>query len=309
MQLHVPTMLVTTIVSAVLVGVVLPLARRRGDAPGIREATVSALCFAGACVLILLRDHVPDAARIVPSNALMWFGFAFQWWAYARFDDSRASARVPLGATALAVVGFAVVYAMGADYRERSFYASAVVGALAAASGWQLLREGGLRRERARRIGVALAIVTIACQLVRVPLLLAMPSGDGALLSGTLDQSVAFVPAMVHVLGVGLGFLVMHVERTEAEAQHAARTDPLTGCANRRAFAAHVAGALARMAAGAGPVAVILTDLDWGAMGRVVRPRGPGALRGEGGGPGPGRGRLNRAHASRHRRLSATSAW
>jgi diguanylate cyclase (GGDEF)-like protein len=255
MQLHVPTMLVTTIVSAVLVGVVLPLARRRGDAPGIREATVSALCFAGACVLILLRDHVPDAVRIVPSNALMWFGFAFQWWAYARFDDSRASPRVPLGATALAVVGFAVVYAMGADYRERSLYASAAVGALAAASGWQLLREGGLRRERARGIGVVLAVVTIACQLVRVPLLLAMPSGDGALLSGTLEQSVAFVPAMVHVLGVGLGFLVMHVE-------HAARTDPLTGCANRRAFAAHVAGALARTAAGAGPVAVILTDLD-----------------------------------------------
>ena len=66
MQLHVPTMLVTTIVSAVLVSAVLPFAGRHRDAPGIPAATVSALCFAASCLLILLKGQIPDAARIVP---------------------------------------------------------------------------------------------------------------------------------------------------------------------------------------------------------------------------------------------------
>ena len=262
MQLSVPTMLVTTIVSAVLVSMVLPFARRRREAPGIREATASALCFAGSCVLILLKDHISPAARIVPSNGLLWMGFALQWLAYARFDDRSARAKTPLGLTAGAVGVFALLYAAGADYRERAFYASAMVAMLSVASIHQLMRDGGLRRERSRAIGVALAGVTIACQAVRVPLLLALPSGDGALLSGTTEQAVAFFPAMVHVLGVGLGFLVMHVERTEAEAQQAALTDPLTGCANRRAFAVTVTEELARFEGGGEAFAVLLTDID-----------------------------------------------
>ena len=255
-------MLVTTIVSALLVSVVLPLARRRREAPGLREATLSAVCLAVSCSLILLKGQLPDAVRIVPANGLMWWGLALQWLAYVRFDAPHASARVPLGITAAATAGFAVFYASGADYRERSFYASAVVFALAAASARQLVRDGGLRRERARGIGLFFAGFTMLCQAVRVPLLLALPSGDGALLAGGLEQSVAFLPAMVHVLGVGLGFLVMHVERTEAEAQVAARTDPLTGCANRRAFVARVREELARGARGGRSVAVLLADLD-----------------------------------------------
>jgi diguanylate cyclase (GGDEF)-like protein len=262
MQLSVPTMLVTSVVSAVLVSIVLPFARRRREAPGIREATLSALCFAGSCVLILLKDHLPDAVRIVPSNGLMWLGFALQWLAYARFDAPGARARVPIGLTLAAIVVFGACWAVGADYRERSFFASAMVASLSAASVHQLVRDGGLRRERSRVIGVTLAGVAILCQIGRVPLLLELPSGDGALLSGTTEQAVAFIPAMFHVLGVGLGFLVMHVERTEAEAQRSALTDPLTGCANRRAFAARVTEELALLARGGVGFSVILTDID-----------------------------------------------
>ncbi len=261
MQLSVPTMLVTTIVSAMLVSVVLPFARRHREAPGIREATISALCFAGSCALILLKDRIGDAARIVPSNGLMWIGFAYQWLAYRRFDTPQASSRLPMGTTLLGVAAFAVVWAAGADYRERSLYASAMVASLAAASIVELVRDGRLRREKSRLIGVSMASVAVLCQVIRVPLLLALPSGDGALLSGSLEQSVAFFPAMVHVLGVGLGFLVMHVERTEGQALQAAMTDPLTGCANRRAFTVQVDDAL-KTARSAETVGILLTDID-----------------------------------------------
>lgn len=166
-----------------------------------------------------------------------------------------------MGATLLGVAAFAVVWAAGADYRERSLFASAMVGSLAAASIVELVRNGGLRRERSRLIGVSMASVAVLCQVIRVPLLLALPSGDGALLSGSLEQSVAFFPAMVHVLGVGLGFLVMHVERTEGQALQAAMTDPLTGCANRRAFTVQVDDALKTARSGQS-VGILLTDID-----------------------------------------------
>jgi hypothetical protein len=64
-------MLVTSVLSGLLVSVVLSFAGRGRDAPGIRAATASALCLALSCGLILLRDQIPDAARIVPSNVLM----------------------------------------------------------------------------------------------------------------------------------------------------------------------------------------------------------------------------------------------
>jgi diguanylate cyclase (GGDEF)-like protein len=262
MQPHVPTMLVSTIVSALLVSVILPFAQRSRRAPGIREATLSAICFAASCILILLKDVLVDEARIVPANGLMWMGFALQWLAYARFDAPSAAARLPIGGTAVAIAAFTAFWGAGADYRERSIYASAVVATLAVASGWQLLRGGGLRRERSRAIGLFLAAVTVACQAVRLPMLLELPSGDGALLSGSLEQSVAFLPAMMHVLGVGLGFLVMHVERNELLAHEAALTDPLTGCANRRAFATRVAEELAHAARSGEPLSVVLTDID-----------------------------------------------
>jgi diguanylate cyclase (GGDEF)-like protein len=262
MQLHVPTMLVTTIVSAVMVAFVLPFARGARDTPGLRETTLSAACFAASCTCILLKDHIPDSVRLVPANGLMWLGFALQWLAYARFDAPTARGRLPLGGTALAVIAFALLQAAGGDYRERSLFASATVAALAAGSAWQLLGRGGHGRERARRIGATFAAVTILCQAVRVPMLLTLPTGDGALLSGAAEQSVAFLPAMVHVLGVGLGFLVMQVERNEAEAQATALTDPLTGCANRRAFTARITDELARLQRGGEPFAVVLADID-----------------------------------------------
>lgn len=262
MQLHVPTMLVTTIVSAVLVSVVLRFAGTRHPGAGLAEATLSAVCFALSCTLILLKGVIPDAVRLVPANGLMWLAFALQWLAYTRFDTPARTPALPLGLTAAATAAFALLQAMGADYRERSIYASCVVAALALASGRQLLAGGGLQRERARILGVFFAGMTVVCQIVRVPLLLAMPSGEGALLSGSLEQSVAFLPAMVHVLGVGLGFLVMHLERNEAQAQAAAHTDPLTGCANRRAFAARVRAELAHLARCGAPVSILLTDID-----------------------------------------------
>ncbi len=213
-------------------------------------------------LLILLKGQIPDAARIVPLNALLWAGFALQWLAYARFDRPEASARVPLGVAGAISVGFAVFWLLGADYRERSLYASAAIATLALANAYQLMRDGGLRKERSRVIGVGLAAVAVACQAIRAPMLAALPSGEGALLSGSLEQSVAFFPGMVHVLGVGLGFLVMHVERNAGRAQAAASTDPLTGCANRRAFAVHVAEALAQSARKSEPVSVVLLDID-----------------------------------------------
>jgi diguanylate cyclase (GGDEF)-like protein len=67
---------------------------------------------------------------------------------------------------------------------------------------------------------------------------------------------------MMHVLGVGLGFLVMHVERNEVHAQEAALTDPLTGCANRRAFSLRVSEELAHSARSGEPLSLVLTDID-----------------------------------------------
>ncbi len=261
MQLHVPTLLLSTIFASFAVAVVLPFARsgERGD--GVREATLAAWSLIGACVLLMLRDALPPGLRVV-GNALMWLTFTLQWMAFRRFDDPRASAHLPLGLWAVAVGGFAAASFLGADYRERSAIASIVIAAFMGAAGRQLVSNGGLRRERSRIIGASIAVVTVLCQLARLPLLAALPPGESNLLGNGLEQSIAFLPAMLYALGVGLGFLMMHHERSEARIREAALTDPLTGCANRRAFAEHVAAAQARLARGGGALSLVLTDID-----------------------------------------------
>src|SRR6185295_5776984 len=97
--------------------------------------------------------------------------------------------------------------------------------------------------------------------LLRTPLgaVTHLTPGNSLALSGWLE--LLSLEALLFTISIAFILLAMAKERTEYRHRAAARTDPLTGIANRRGFMEQTALAR-RTAAGTQPTAVLLFDLD-----------------------------------------------
>jgi diguanylate cyclase (GGDEF)-like protein len=97
--------------------------------------------------------------------------------------------------------------------------------------------------------------------LLRTPLgaTLHVTSGDNLARSGWLE--LLSVESLLFTISIAFILLAMAKERTEYRHRTAARTDPLTGIANRRGFLEQ-AVASKRAAIDAKPMAVLMFDLD-----------------------------------------------
>ena len=97
------------------------------------------------------------------------------------------------------------------------------------------------------------------------------PPGNNLAMSGWLE--LLSLEALLFTISIAFILLAMAKERTEYRHRAAARTDPLTGIANRRGFLEQTAVSR-RAAAGRQPTAVLLFDLDhFKTDQRPLRPR------------------------------------
>ncbi len=254
--------MVMVIASSLLVGLILPSARDARTVPGFREATLGSWVLAVAFTAQLTRGHAPAFIPILFGNGLIWIAIALHWNAYRRFNDPDASPRRLLSATVAMVPVFAILWGAGASYVLRSTFSSMVIGALTAAGSWEFARGGGIRKERSRVIGIGLGALTSACMAVRIGILWSSDHIDERFLGPSLERSIAFFPEILYALGTGLGFLVMHRERSDARSRELALMDPMTGCANRRALEERVRAELEYAARTKKPLALIVADID-----------------------------------------------
>lgn len=261
-MLDVHTVLVMEIAAALLVAVILPSARDARAVPGLRAATWGALAAALAFLPQLLRDRIPVGVALFVGNSMLWTSCALNLIAFRRVDEPAAPARATIAATLALSAGLLPMLLLGAPYAVRAIYASLAVGSFTGAGAWALLRRGGLRRERSRVICAGLSLLTSACMAARVVLLLRDPDVDPRLLVPNLERSVAFFPVLLYTMGIGLGLLMLHRERSDARSRELAMTDPLTGCANRRALEQRARGEVDHARRSGRPLAVIVADID-----------------------------------------------
>ena len=115
---------------------------------------------------------------------------------------------------------------------------------------------------RARRLlvasfavaGTVLVIRGIGAAFVAQPLAgLLQPSGLAALLT---------LAALAAAIAGTLGFLLLHKERAEGEAQRLATMDPLTGAYNRRTFHEIAEREMARARRAGQPLSLVMLDID-----------------------------------------------
>jgi predicted signal transduction protein with EAL and GGDEF domain len=263
MQLDIPSIMIMQVAASTLVGLVTASARDAKQVPGMNEAALASLCVAVGFSFQLLRGIVPEVLGIVVGNVGMWFGIALQVQAFRRFNEPQSTWKLPAVATACLAVVFAAMTALGATYLQRVLFTSSyfVLGMMLAIR--ELLAGGGVVAERSRLFCLILCGIVLVCHVARMVIAVSTDHLDTNLTHPSLERTVAFFPALLYTLGVGMGFVVMHRERNETKLRELALVDPLTGCANRRAFELRLASELAHAKRTKSALSMLVVDVDF----------------------------------------------
>ena len=217
------------------------------------------LLRATSIMLLGLYGTVPDSLSIDFANAVLFGSFALTWCG-ARVFDRRSPE------PALALVGVAVwllacrLQAFTTMVELRALVGSGIVTAYTWATAYEFWR-GRDEALVSRWPAIFMLFAHGALFLLRTPIgaMAHVAPGNNLAMSGWLE--LLSLEGLLFTISIAFILLAMAKERTEYRHRTAARTDPLTGIANRRGFLEQTA--LSRRAtAGTQPAAVLLFDLD-----------------------------------------------
>ncbi|MDP4022638.1 GGDEF domain-containing protein [Methylobacterium sp. NEAU 140] len=256
-RLDPPTLLTVSFVTTFLVGTLFLLSWRQ--APAVRALAlwgVAHLAGSLASAGLALRGLIPDLVSIGAANAVMLAAYGLIWSGVRVFEGRAARPGIALSGAAL-WCALCLVPAFYGSIAARIAFASAAAGLFCCASAYEIWRGRG-ERLASRWPAFGLLALYGACYLVRIPASVIAPvPGDRPPLDSPW-VTILCLAAMLFSIACAFTFMGLIKERAEREQRLAARTDPLTGVCNRRAF---VEGAEAVLAA-RGRGALLLFDLD-----------------------------------------------
>jgi diguanylate cyclase (GGDEF)-like protein len=210
-----------------------------------------------ATFLFAGRGILSDRLSIDVATALAVFGVGLAWNAGRAFNGRPAPLWVPLAGPLLwfAACQFPGFYDVFSYRVALAAAVSTLYGALAAAEFW---RHDGLRGRYP--VAVVLAVHAAAISL-RVPLALSEMNAAAQAFRSAWFGPVA-LESIVFVQVIAVLVVSLTKERVEQQLRDAARTDALTGLANRRALLERGVAVVAEAARRGRPTAVIAFDLD-----------------------------------------------
>jgi diguanylate cyclase (GGDEF)-like protein len=230
----------------------------------VLNRTMTALAWWGAAfwlvltgmALVILGQGSPSPLMLYAANAFVTLAYGTLYGG-SRVFNGRPEA-IPAGLLGLGLWTLAFPFIHEAA-NLRLMTMSAIAGAYAAASAWELWRHA-LQRLASQRVAVILLAGLALFNALRSPLGFSQSSIswiDVFALRWSAEMAlvlVVFVPTLAFI------FLSMAKERLEFDYRQAALTDPLTGIPNRRAFLQDAARLIER--AGHRPTSCLLFDLD-----------------------------------------------
>lgn len=214
------------------------------------------LVGSAASIGLALRGVIPDWASIGLANTAMITAYGLIWSAVRRFE------RLPLRphiafAGGIVWALLCVIPGFYGSIALRVAFASAVAAGYCFGGAWTFWR-GRSEKLASRRFAIGLLAVYGVCYLVRVPAAFLAPLPSQSTLLASNWIAILCLAAMLFSIASAFTFIGLVKERAERKQHVAARTDSLTGIANRRAF---VETAEELLVAPAGKV-LLLFDLD-----------------------------------------------
>lgn len=209
-----------------------------------------------ASIGLALRGQIPDWLSIGVANGAMISAYGLIWCGVCCFQGGSPRLAWGLaGAAAWALLCLDPTFF--GSYALRVAFASAVAAIYCVSGAWQFW-QGRSEPLESRRFAVGLLALYGVCYAARVPTAFLAPlsSKDQPLASTWV--AILCMAAMLFSIASALTFIGLVKERAEQKQHLAARTDSLTGIANRRAFVE----AAERTLSTRGDTALLLFDLD-----------------------------------------------
>ncbi len=256
MKLDAPTLVTVTVFVMVVMGALYLLSwsqARQTRALGFLGA--AQVVGAAAVTLFGLRGVIPDWLSIGLANAVMLGAFGLIWGGARSFEGRR----VPfawLAAGPLLWLAACLVPPFYASLGARVILSSVIAGLCCTLAARTLWHHRGDRLPSRAPAAILLASEGLLIW-ARIPATLVLPVPPTGTPTQTVWVAILCFVALLYTVAVSVLFMALAKERLEAEQRRVAGTDPLTGIANRRALAAE-----ARRVLAAGPVALLLFDLD-----------------------------------------------
>ncbi len=259
-DLDVSTLFMVTMNVEIILGLLLFFAWAQNfSKPALAWWGSAHLLRATSIMLLGLYGTVPDSLSIDFANAVLFCSFALTWCGARVFD--RRSPEPALALIGVAVWLLACRLPMFATMVElRALIGAGIVTAYTWAAAYEFWR-GRDEALVSRWPAIFMLFAHGALFLLRTPLgaLAHVAPGSNLAMSGWLE--LLSLEGLLFTISIAFILLAMAKERTEYRHRTAARTDPLTGVANRRGFLEQTASSL-NAAAGTQPTAVLLFDLD-----------------------------------------------
>lgn len=251
----------SALMSFVLLGLLGSLLR--AGKPGIAEWFGANLAVVLALPLILLRGNIPDSLSVVVANVVLALGGAAYYAGCARFLGRRP--QWPILLAGVAAVGVAVIYWRYAvdSIPMRVFSTTLFSAAFCTALVWMLLRHSPAGRPTyPYRVTAVIAFVFGACQLVRGIYFLTLDAASSPSMFATAGSVLLLVVAAAIMPILSMSAMLMVHDALLADARDAANRDFLTGALSRQGFEALARRHVGRVQRHAGPLALLILDLD-----------------------------------------------
>ena len=230
--------------------------RQHPDSPCLGYWGVAHFIGSLASVGLAMRGHIPNWISIGVSNVVMISAYGLIWRGVSLFEGRR---RHPAWALAGGIAWglLCLIPEFYGSIALRVAFASTVAALYCFGGAWDFWRGRG-EPLASRTFAVGLLAVYGVCYAVRVPaaFLAPLPKPEAAIAAYWV--AVLCLAAMLFSIASAFTFIGLVKERAERMQSVAARTDSLTGIANRRAF---VETADRLLATGTG-TALLLFDLD-----------------------------------------------
>jgi diguanylate cyclase (GGDEF)-like protein len=222
-----------------------------------------ALAAGVGSALSLWRGAVDPLVPILLGNGLILIGSGLGLAGVREFNRKAAPLMIILGITASAVVALTITTVLYDNSEVRIVILSAAQSVLI---GWAVVDILD-RRSGDRSFGSLLAAGACSALLLinATRSILAVLSASGEMpfsMSNPLQAGLIFLVAMFGALVCQFGFLLMTMDRLQAEMAQLASVDDLTGAANRRSFLAACEQECIRSIRSARPFSVMVIDID-----------------------------------------------
>jgi diguanylate cyclase (GGDEF)-like protein len=259
MDLDVNTLFMVTMYIEIMLGLLLFFAWAQNFSKRALAWWGSAHLMRATSIMLLgLYGTVPDSLSIDFANAVLFGSFALTWCGARVFDRRRPEPVVALLGVAVWLLACRL-QTFTTMVELRILLGSGIVTAYTWAAAYEFWR-GRDEALVSRWPAIFMLFTHGALFLLRTPIgtVADVAPGNNLAMSGWLE--LLSLEGLLFTISIAFILLAMAKERTEYRHRAAARTDPLTGIANRRGFLEQTA--LSRSATGTQPAAVLLFDLD-----------------------------------------------